>query len=257
MKLMSLNIWGGTAGHEKLFNFFKKHQDVDVFCLQEVWEGGRYLIGTSIAGGARKDGVIDEAIMFEGVTKISEILGDHAKYYRPIFRGHYGLLLLVKKNIEVLEEGEDYIYKEEGYIHPEQLADHARNIHWVRLETPQGPRLIAHVHGLWNGKGKSDSEDRLLQSNRIIAALKKHTDPTVLCGDFNLMPETESVKKIEGAGFRNLITENGITSTRTSYYPKPEKFADYMFVDKGITVNEFKILPDEVSDHAPLYLDFT
>jgi endonuclease/exonuclease/phosphatase family metal-dependent hydrolase len=41
-----------------------------------------------------------------------------------------------------------------------------------------------------------------------------------------------------------------------SFYEKPEKFADYMFVSKGIAVRDFQVLPDEVSDHAPLFLDF-
>lgn len=53
---------------------------------------------------------------------------------------------------------------------------------------------------------------------------------------------------------RNLIREYGITSTRTSFYQKPEKHADYVFVSEGISVKAFTVLPDEVSDHAPLLL---
>ncbi|HEU0081016.1 MAG TPA: hypothetical protein VFQ72_03260 [Candidatus Paceibacterota bacterium] len=30
----------------------------------------------------------------------------------------------------------------------------------------------------------------------------------------------------------------------------------YVFVSPGIKVKEFKVLPDVVSDHAPLFLDF-
>ena len=37
---------------------------------------------------------------------------------------------------------------------------------------------------------------------------------------------------------------------------KPIKFADYTFVIPEIKVNEFKMLPDEVSDHLAMYLDF-
>jgi len=78
----------------------------------------------------------------------------------------------------------------------------------------------------------------------------------VLCGDFNLLPDTESLKRLEGIGLRNLIKEYGITSTRTSFYDKPAKFADYALVSEGIEVKDFKILPDEVSDHSPMYLEF-
>ncbi len=57
-------------------------------------------------------------------------------------------------------------------------------------------------------------------------------------------------------GLENLITKYGVTSTRTSLYTRSdEKFADYIFVSKGVDVKDFKVMPDEVSDHAALYLE--
>ncbi|MDB4984316.1 MAG: Endonuclease [Patescibacteria group bacterium] len=120
---------------------------------------------------------------------------------------------------------------------------------------------ILNVHGLWNGQGKGDSDMRMHQSNRIVAALRylneRFNCEFILAGDFNLAPDTKSVSIIEKFGLRNLITENGISSTRTRHYKKECKYADYMFVSSGITVNQFKVLRNVVSDHAPLYLDFS
>ncbi len=79
--------------------------------------------------------------------------------------------------------------------------------------------------------------------------------PKILCGDFNLKPDTESMKILE-KDMDNLIKIYKITSTRTSLYPKEEKFADYILTSKEIVLNKFEVLPDEVSDHAPLLLDF-
>ncbi len=76
-----------------------------------------------------------------------------------------------------------------------------------------------------------------------------------MCGDFNLLPDTQSIQILEDTGLRNLIKETGVTSTRTSHYTKPEKFADYAFVSKNLNIKEFKVLPDEVSDHSPLCLE--
>ena len=42
---------------------------------------------------------------------------------------------------------------------------------------------------------------------------------------------------------------------RTGLYEKIY-FNGYVFVSPNITVNQFHVLPDEVSDHAALYLDF-
>lgn len=114
---------------------------------------------------------------------------------------------------------------------------------------------VINFHGLWNGKGKGDSEDRILQTKNILDFTKKLTGEHLLCGDFNLRPDTESIKLFQDVGMRNLIKEYNITSTRTSHYTKDEKFADYVFVTRGVRVKDFKVLPDEVSDHAPLYLD--
>jgi hypothetical protein len=42
----------------------------------------------------------------------------------------------------------------------------------------------------------------------------------------------------------------------TSLYPRAERFADYVLVSPGVDVLKFGALPDEVSDHAPLSLEF-
>jgi exonuclease III len=251
MKLISLNVWGGVAGREKLLDFFISHNDVDIFCLQEIWNGGHEMIGRT-AGGRPLSGIAHWLL-----TDIGATLKDHIAYFRPQFKDYYGLTMFIKKDISVREEGEVFAYKERGYFSEEDIGDHSRNIQYVSMGSVAGLRTVAHIHGLWNGKGKTDSADRLLQSDNIVRFLGSIKNPSVFCGDLNLLPDTESLKKIEAAGMRNLIKEFGITSTRSSFYTKPVRFADYMFVSDGIEVKEFKVLPNEVSDHLPLYLEFS
>jgi endonuclease/exonuclease/phosphatase family metal-dependent hydrolase len=251
MKLISLNTWGGEAGVKELLEFLQSHTDTDVFCLQEVWNGGEHMI-TKQTGGSWLANRVTTLY-----ADIVAALPDYEAYYRPHFHDFYGLLLLVKKGIRVHEEGELYIYKEKGYISEKDFGDHGRILQYVTLQTEHGPRTIINLHGLWNGQGKGDSDDRIEQSDRITSFVTTLEVPHVVIGDFNLRPDTESLKKIEGAGLRNLISEYGIESTRTSHYTKAEKFADYALVSEGIEVQDFKVLPDEVSDHAPLYLEFT
>lgn len=156
----------------------------------------------------------------------------------------------------MIEEGEVYIYKEKGFIFAEDGGNHARTLQYLTIETPKGLRTVIHLHGLWNGQGKGDSEDRIEQSERILGFTSSLVNPFVIVGDFNLRPDTESLKKLEEGGLRNLIAEYGVTSTRTSLYTKPEKFADYAFVSDGIEVTDFKVLPEEASDHSPLFVEF-
>jgi endonuclease/exonuclease/phosphatase family metal-dependent hydrolase len=151
--------------------------------------------------------------------------------------------------------GEIWVHKERGYVPQGDIGFHARNLQYAHIESDNTDFTICNFHGLWNGKGKTDSDDRLEQSRRIAVLLKPHCAKTVIIGDFNLLPDTESITLLEREGYKNLIRKYGITSTRTTLYSKPEKFADYAFVGSEITVKNFRVLTDEVSDHAPLLLE--
>ena len=94
-----------------------------------------------------------------------------------------------------------------------------------------------------------------MQSKRIKGFMNSLKHPIILCGDFNLNPDTQSMRILD-SGMNNMIALHHISSTRTSYYPKAGKFADYIITSPEIKVSAFKVMPDEVSDHAPLYLDF-
>ena len=255
MQIITLNIWGGRAGRENLLAFFEKYKNVDVFCLQEVWSAPYDLLTEIPVGGVSLD---FSKIMAYALQDISKILIEHNNYFRPLFESNYGLLIFVKKSLEVIEEGEIYVYKDKGFVSKKDYGDHARSIQYVTLNTSSGPLTIINFHGLWNGKGKGDTDDRILQSENIIKFLKTIKNPMVFCGDFNLTPETKSLQAIEKElGLRNLISEFKIESTRTSFYTKPIKYADYIFTTPTLNVNEFKVLPEEVSDHSALYLDIT
>lgn len=248
MKIISLNTWGGIAGAQNLIEFFKEHQGTDVFCLQEIFNGGQ--------DEPEEQSEDIESKVYDLLSLIKEALPKHEAFFKPHVKDYYGLAMFVKKNLSVAEEGERFVHQEKGYTLSGDLGFRARNIQFVTLETPKGLRTIINFHGLWNGGGKTDTEHRLNQSRKIIDFIKTLKNDFVLCGDFNLEPKTESLKMFEEFGLKNLIKDFNFISTRTKFYTKPVKFADYAFVSSGIIVSNFKVLPDEVSDHSPLYLDF-
>ncbi len=253
MKIISLNTWGGRAGSEGLLDFFRHYNNkVEVFCLQEIWSAPyEHLEGTVIGGRVAKH----QNIMVYGLQEITAVLQDYVPYFRPHHLDNYGLLTLVHKDVVVVEEGEEFVHKEKGYIPEGDVGHHARNVQYLSLEKEGTQVHVMNFHGLWNGKGKGDAEERIQQSQKIISLLKRFQGDVILCGDFNLLPDTQSIKILEESGLKNLIKEYKVTSTRTKYYDKSEKFADYIFVSEGVRVKEFRVLPDEVSDHAPLYIE--
>jgi endonuclease/exonuclease/phosphatase family metal-dependent hydrolase len=244
MKIISLNTWGGRV-FDGIKKFFSEHQDIDVFCLQEVYNK---------AYGLEKNPEYQND-MLDFFNEIKEYIPNHIGIFNAQIEEHYGLALFIKNNISLLDQGEIFVHQYKGFVPEGDLGFHSRNLQYISVESGQQKITIMNFHGLWNGQGKTDTPDRIAQSQKIIDFCNTLDGEYVLCGDFNLLPETESLKMIEQTGLINLIKKYNITSTRTSIYTKPDKYADYVLVSPNIEVIDFKVLPDEVSDHAPLYLE--
>lgn len=240
MKLITLNTWGARV-KGPFFDFIKKYRGVDIFCFQEVYEKAE-----------EKLKVHYPEVSYNLFSELKKMLPDYDGYFRPAFHGIYGIAVFIKKDFKIFEEGDIIVHDNSTYT--EIGGHHSRNLQWIKFELDGKKFTVMNVHGLWNGKGKTDTPERISQSKMIKEFVNKSEDPKILCGDFNLNPDTESIKIIE-EGMDNLIKKHSIKSTRTSLYTKPEKFADYVFISPDIKVKDFKVLPDEVSDHSALFLE--
>lgn len=249
MKLISLNLWGGRV-HKELTSFLKEHSETtDVFCFQEMYHqaDGKF----SNAKWA------DDGINLQLFDYIKNLLPGHIGIFYPHFEDFWGLATFIRKDISILEEGEKFVHyspsKEE-----EQTGATSKNLQYISIELNHKKVNIVNFHGLYGGKGfgKGDSDARIKQSENIVNFLKSFSGEIVFCGDFNLNPDTKSLKIIENMGLRNLITESGVISTRTSFYKNEGKFADYTLVTNGVHVKKFEVLSDEVSDHNAMLLEF-
>lgn len=223
----------------------KNSKSVDIFCFQEVYNGESYSSPIKLSPNHN---------LF---SEMEIILKNYDGYFRPHYKTKYGLAIFVKKDLKVLKKEEDiFIYKEKDYIPKGEQGNHARNIQSIVVEKEGRKYSIFNFHGLWNGKGKNDSRGRIIQSENIKKYLLGFEKGTrVLCGDFNLLPETTSVKILEDIPLLNLIKKYNIIDTRTSYYKKDVRYADYILIDEGILEKNFLVMKDEVSDHAALFLE--
>lgn len=248
MKLITLNTWGGKV-YQPLMEFLSKYKDIDIFCFQEIFHNLNEKTSTA-------DLIVADDACKKLFNNIKEILKNHEGYFCPVHGASYGLAIFVKKNIKVAEVRDTLLYKNEDFDPNDDFSDHDRKLQWLKITHSNKDMIIMNIHGHWTGKGKEDNPARLRQSKEIKNILEKFKGfPRVLCGDFNLRPDTESIRMLE-KDMTNLVIKNNITSTRTSLYSKSEKFADYVFTSPEVEVVDFKILPDEVSDHTPLLLEF-
>jgi len=245
LKIISLNIWGGRRVDE-LVDFLKRHQDVDIFCFQEVFNTERELEREAIKESVKN--------IF---SQIAKVLPNHCGYFCSEQDDDEGDAMFMHKSLIVVEDDHIFIHRWRNAMDMSKGEDGrmlGRILQYIQLNWGGKHLTVAHMHGLWNGQGKTDSDDRLAQSKRVKDFLDKQDGAKVLVGDFNLLPETKSIQMLED-GIRNLIKDFGITSTRSSLYEKEERYADYAFVSPDVKVKTFAVLPDTVSDHSPLYLE--
>lgn len=255
MKLITLNIWGSGSRRvvelEPLLLAFIKEQakTTDVFCFQEVW-------GKNPGFPIKTKGRHYDA-WYTSLEELAAELPGFSYIFHPSFAEACDLAMFYRDGIESIASGDVYVYGTPGFMPEDDHGHTSRNLQFLTIQTPKGKRTIMNFHGLWrHGAGKTDFPDRIEQSQKIVRFAHTLDHPYLIAGDFNLTLESESVKILEEAPMRNLVKEYGISDTRTKYYDEDERFADYIFTSEGLQVNDFAVMPDEVSDHAPLYLDF-
>ena len=124
MKILSLNTWGGQAGKDKLLSFFAKHNhDIDIFCLQEIWSAPYKNLDGRLAGGTA---INHRDIMVYGKRDIAKTLPGYQVYFHPHHLDNYGLMMLVKKGLGVVEESEVFVHKHKDYQPEGDIGKHAR-----------------------------------------------------------------------------------------------------------------------------------
>ena len=119
---------------------------------------------------------------------------------------------------------------------------------------------VTNVHGASQPGTKLDNPARLLQSRSLVDSILTGHSASIFIGDFNLLPETESVDIFRQRGYHDLIKEFEIPTTRNEVVWKrwpdnKQLFADYAFV-RGSEDLEYAFTVDDVilSDHLPLEL---
>ncbi|MEX2340763.1 MAG: endonuclease/exonuclease/phosphatase family protein [Candidatus Paceibacterota bacterium] len=243
MKILQLNIWGGKL--EKQLALFLNREDADVVCLQEV---------VSVEGG--------RSYFFLDIHEILAKTSYKYFYHTPSWSGKYmrreaswGNCILSKTPFKkqhnfytYLEEVTDFDFLED--------TDHnaGRSLQHVVVETDKGMLNILNHHGHHVHEHKNGDDETLRQCGLIADYAKKLEGQVVLCGDFNLVPDSLSLEQIN-AVLVNHVKERGILSTRTPLTHKTEA-CDFIFTSPDIEVKNFQVLDDIVSDHKALTIKF-
>ncbi len=264
MKIMCLNGWGGKL-YQDLLPFVESAAP-DILCLQEVV----HTPASTKDWLTYRDGdhILPQRANF--FRDVSMALPNHMAVFCPAAQGilwdddqqvlsQWGLATFVHKSIPIIGQAQGFVHKTYS---PVGYGDHprSRSAHGVRVYDYAASRAISvtHMHGLRDLRGKLDTPDRADQAHKLLDLSRQVSEPddvVVICGDFNVEPDSETLSILSGAGLSELVTGQNFSSTRNSHYKKPGKFADYMLINDTEAVQEFDVLYEpEVSDHCPLVL---
>jgi hypothetical protein len=264
-RVVSLNLWGGRL-HDALMPWLAG-MEADVFCFQEVAH-------TPDARGDWADYLHEGRILPQRSRLLDELtaaLPGHQCFFAPSLRGMlldagkevvstWGLATFVRRDHLVIGQVADFVH---GDYPGEGWGEYPRPSNVIALRIAPGGRLpaitVSQVHGLRDTAGKEDTPARLAQAQRLVeltGRIARRGEGLVVCGDFNVIPDSATFARLGELGLSDLVTGRGFSDTRTSHYRKPGRFADYMLVNDVMPVAGFDVVTDpEVSDHRPLVLE--
>ncbi|MDB5478034.1 MAG: hypothetical protein JWM96_529 [Alphaproteobacteria bacterium] len=244
MKLIQLNAWGGPLA-EAIGNLVKKERP-DILHLQEVVSSPE----------GRSD-------FFDFLQIVQEDSGLENFFFSPThdynfcgMKVYFGNAILSRfpftktydeftnsGYIKDFRPGGDPQYNNKLFQHGVASLPHGRSLNML------------NYHG-YNAKGTNKQGNELTEKHcqRLARYIDALEGPVILTGDFNLAPDSLSLKPLNEK-LLNLCIENKVETTRNQF-ARNMTTVDYIWVSDDITVNRFEVLPDLVSDHAALLLEF-
>ena len=263
MRIVSVNAWGGAL-FDDLAKWLVDCQ-ADVVCLQEVTRTPGAAGWTRFDDGERV--LPQRANLFADVR---EVLPDHQALFvasdsGPVHTGDghrrrqdFGLGIFIAERLPVVGVISEFVHG--TFVEHDEWAteDRPRCAQAVRVVDRSNNRVVSivHAHGLRDPRGKHDTPARRAQAQRLaelVTRCRDTADLTVVCGDLNLLPDSETFTVLAELGLVDLV---GQSDTRTSRYPKTVRHASYLLISDPNAVVRFEVLAEpEVSDHRPLLLD--
>jgi endonuclease/exonuclease/phosphatase family metal-dependent hydrolase len=223
MNILFLNTWHSKMPPELGAYIQGVAATVDVFCFTEAFEEDLYVYET--------------------------LLTDFEKVSAQKQQGtlHFGNVMYVRKTLRII--GVETFFEEEpgvGFAHA------------VTFEKDNRETVVCSVHGIPYPGDKLDTPERLYQTETLLGAFAGRSR-VVIGGDFNLLPETQSIRKFAANGYRDLIADYDVETTRNylsfgKHPESPQYFADYAFTSLDVNVKDFIVPAVIVSDHQPLEL---
>lgn len=234
-------MWQGRL--ERVLLRHLEETDFDFACMQEAVDYGGESLG-----------------LITPYQKIGKNMGLKEQFFSKLMSTKLGEKELAFGNViysripftqasTVFTRGEyknDFNFDEDDY--------NIRAFQHVQVEVNGKKLNLINHHGHHIDSHKLGDDETERQVKQIIDYIKHLEGSVILCGDFNLSPDSQSIQLIDEV-LVNLSVKHGLKTTRSKLTYKKE-VCDYIFVSHDIKVNSFKMDETIISDHNALILDF-
>lgn len=265
MKIISLNTYGGKI-FDPLIEFVAANaKDTDIFCFQEVLHTSKEPFISNGATANLFNEFKKELQNFQAFFAVAQEHFDQTTLVPEEVDA--GVATFIDQKITINKTGEFFVCNGSNSFVPNDYGTLPYKLHWVQFLINSKQLTVCNIHGVSEPGNKLDCPERLAQSQKILDFINEQSGEKIIVGDFNLLPNTKSITMFEKAGFRNLIKEFSVQTTRGGLMRKLfphygtgpngwQEFADYAFVSSGIKSVKFSVPDVPISDHLPLILEF-
>jgi len=196
MRLITLNTWGGRLAHKLIPFLAKQARTTDIICLQEVLDVSEFEtrkqkwkdISSATDWHAATENRLTLDLYWRIRTALPEFNSNLSASYSS---GNERLATFVKKGLAI----EKCLYQDLVVMRSGVYGvpfDVGSPFQYSRVKGKGPAYNICNIHGLWQPVGKGDTPERIRQAHSWIREAKRLNGRSILCGDFNLAPDTES-----------------------------------------------------------------
>ena len=248
IKILVLNLFEGGTFFENIENFIAEEKP-DILLLQEV-HGGH---------DTKRER------QFRTIDELKKLLPKFHYCFAPTFMNNYPEFKVEQGNAIFSKfpmKAQPTIFydtpHDPDYVPViEKFPFTPRNLQHVTIELEGKPIHILNTQGIWGLDG-GDSERRLKMSQIIVKEIKDK-ERVILGGDFNVKPDTETIRNVEKQ-LKNVFKNELKTSFNMKHKSLPgyaTAVVDMLFVSWPMKVLDHTCPAVDVSDHLPLVATIT
>lgn len=247
VKFITLNIWqGGNLLDEALL--FLQEKDPDILLMQEVYNGKDFLYEQKY----RTFDLVKKILSFSYASFSPAFLDTRA--IGSIDRGNavfskFPILGNTTIAYDLPYGKFDEEHDRSNYEKVPMCIEHA-------VLSIQGNKYnIYNLQGVWGKDGKDN--ERRLKMSKVLVEEVKDKEHVILAGDFNLNPDTKTIRNIEEY-LCNVFKDKLITTFNIKQKKRPEfaeSVVDMVFISDDINVIDYSCPQVDISDHLPLVCD--